>query len=98
MSGGDWKQMFKGIQQNDFELVKFYLNTGIDPNYQHPEYLALPIAESIRYKHLDITKLLLQNGADPSIRELESGGSTLDLAKKLNYQEGVDLINEFLST
>ena len=39
MSGGDWKAMFKGIQEGDFELVKYYLNIGIDPNYQHPEFL-----------------------------------------------------------
>ena len=44
MSGGDWKAMFKGIQENNLELVKFYLKSGIDPNYQHPEFMALPIA------------------------------------------------------
>lgn len=82
MSGGDWKAMFKGIQENDLELVKFYLKSGIDPNYQHPEFMALPIAESIRYDNIEITELLLQNGADPLITEMESGATPLETAKK----------------
>ena len=96
MSGGDWKAMFKGIQENDFELVKFYLKTGIDPNYQHPEYMALPLAESIRYGHIEITELLLLNGAKPSIIEMESGANTLEIARKLNNQKVLDLLNTFI--
>ena len=95
MSGGDWKAMFKGIQENDLELVKFYLNTGVDPNYQHPEYMALPLAESIRYDHLDITKLLLNNGADPHLIEMESNGTCLALAKKLKNINAIDLLDKF---
>jgi len=95
MSGGDWKEMFKGIQKNDLELVKYYLRMGIDPNYQHPEYMALPLAESIRYDHMEIAKLLLANGAQPSIIEMESGGTCLDLAKKLKNKAAIDLMNEF---
>lgn len=97
MSGGDWKAMFKGIQENDFELVRFYLNTGIDPNYQHPEYMALPLCESIRYNHLDITKLLLNNGADPTIIEMESRSSSLNLAKVLKNEKAIVLIEELMN-
>jgi ankyrin repeat protein len=96
MSGGDWKAMFKGIQENDLELVKFYLKSGIDPNYQHPEFMALPIAESIRYNNIEITKLLLQNGANPLTTEMESGLTPLDTAKKRNDQKTVDLLNSFI--
>ena len=46
MSAGDWKDIFKGVKENDIELVKYYLREGIDPNYQHPEFMALPLAES----------------------------------------------------
>ena len=96
MSGGDWKAMFKGIQENDFELVSYYLRIGIDPNYQHPEYMALPLAECIRYKHIEIAELLLKNGANPQIREMESGGSCLDLANKMKLQDFIDLLNTFV--
>jgi ankyrin repeat protein len=92
MSGGDWKQLFKGVQDNDFELVRFYLRSGIDPNYQHPEYMALPLSESIRYKHLDIAELLLQNGANPLITEMESGLTPVSLAAKLGDERFVELL------
>lgn len=94
MSGGDWKAMFKGIQENNLELVKFYLKSGIDPNYQHPEFMALPIAESIRYQNIEITELLLQNGADPSIIEMESGLTALETAKKLANKKAIDLLSQ----
>jgi ankyrin repeat protein len=96
MSGGDWKAMFKGIQENDFELVKFYLKSGIDPNYQHPEFMALPIAESIRYNNIEITKLLLENGANPLSIEMESGVTPLETAKRKDNQKAVNLLNSFI--
>ena len=95
MSGGDWKAMFRGIQEGDLELVKFYLNQGIDPNYQHPEYMALPLSESIRYDHLEIIELLLANGAKTDIIEMESVLTSLQLAKKLQKQKAVDLMEVF---
>ena len=96
MSGGDWKAMFKGIQDNDLELVKFYLNSGIDPNYQHPECMALPLAESIRYNHLEIAELLLKNGAKPLLKEMETGITPLEVSKKIKNQKGIDLIERFI--
>lgn len=95
MSGGDWKAMFKAIQDNDLELVRFYINHGIDVNYQHPEYLALPLSESIRYNHLEVAELLLSNGAQASIIEIESGVSPLDLARKRSNKKAVDLLARF---
>ena len=92
MSGGDWKAMFRGIQQNDLELVRFYLESGIDPNYQHPEFMALPLSESIRYKHLPITALLLEHNAKHDIIEMESGLTSHQLAKKNNQLDVLELI------
>lgn len=96
MSAGDWKDMFKGVQENDLELIKYYLSEGIDPNYQHPEFMALPLAESIRYDHMEVAKLLLSNGANPLTVEMESGGTCLELAKKMKNHEAVDLLNKFI--
>ena len=96
MSGGDWKAMFKGIQENDIELVSYYLRMGIDPNYQHPEYMALPLAESIRYGHFEITELLLSKGANPSIIEMESGITTLEIAKRKENQAVIDLLSKYV--
>lgn len=96
MSGGDWKAMFKGIQENDIELVKFYLRTGVDANYQHPEYMALPLAESIRYNHLAIAELLLLNGAKPLITETESRKTCLALAETKKNNAAVALLKTFI--
>ena len=96
MSGGDWKAMFRGIQENDVELVKYYLRSGIDPNYQHPEYMALPLAESIRYNNLEIAEALLQNGAQPLIIEMESKVTSWEIAKRTKDQSAIDLVNSFI--
>lgn len=95
MSGGDWKAMFKGIQDNDKELVHLYLRLGIDPNYQHPEYLALPLSEAIRYNHIDIAELLLEKGAKVNIIEMESGITSLALAKKKKLDKAVELLERY---
>ena len=87
--------MFKGIQENDFELVKYYLKMGIDPNYQHPEFMALPLAESIRYGNLEITELLLEQGAKPTIIEMESGITTLQIAQRMSNEKVVALLNRY---
>lgn len=95
MSGGDWKAMFKGVQENDLELVRFYINSGIDLNYQHPEYMALPLSESIRYNHLEVAELLLSNGAKASIIEMESGVTPIDLARKRSNKKAIILLERF---
>ena len=97
MSGGDWKAMFKGIQEGDLELVRYYLKIGIDPNYQHPEFMAAPLIESIRYNQLDITKLLLDHGADPEIREGFGNDTPIKIAKKSNNRQAIKLLKVYIN-
>lgn len=96
MSGGDWKDMFKAIQDGNIDFVRYYLKIGIDPNYQHPEILASPLVESIRFDHLEITKLILENGGDPKIKEVWGGDTALSVAKEKKNQAAIDLINSFM--
>lgn len=96
MSGGDWKTMFKAIQENDLELVNYYLHLGMDPNYQHPEVLALPLSESVRYANDDITKLLLSYGAKISIVEIETGITTRELAKQLKNESVIEMFDSIV--
>lgn len=93
MQGGDWKAMFKGIQDGDYELVRFYLKSGIDPNYQHPEYLAAPLVESVRFGQNKITRLLLESGADPNIKEVMGGETALLIARNLKNEEAIELLS-----
>jgi len=95
MSGGNWKDMFKGVQDGDAGLVEYYLKIGVDPNYQHPEFLASALVESIRFNHLDIAKLLLDYGANPNIKEAWEGETPLSVAKDKKNQKAIALINAY---
>jgi ankyrin repeat protein len=96
MSGGNLKGMFKALQDGDLGLVEFYLRAGIDPNYQHPEFMASSVVENILYNHMDILAELLKNGADPKIKEIFGEDTPLSLAKEKNNQKAIDLINSYL--
>lgn len=65
MSGGDWKDLFKGVQEGDYDLVDFHVKNGVDINYQHPEILMTPLVVAIKNGHTEIALLLLRQGADP---------------------------------
>ncbi|MFK8038540.1 MAG: ankyrin repeat domain-containing protein [Crocinitomicaceae bacterium] len=93
MSGGDWKSMFKAIQEGDLELVKMYLNMGIDPNYQHPEFMASPLVESIRFNQLEIAKLILESGGNPLIKEVMGGDTPILVAERLKNTKAINLLN-----
>lgn len=96
MSGGDWKEMFGAVQTGDINLVAYYLKIGIDPNFQHPEFMASALVESIRFNQLEIAALLLAKGAHPKIKEDFGGDTPLKVAKALNNEKAIDLINEHI--
>lgn len=96
MSGGNWKDMFKGVQDADYGLVEYYLKMGVDPNYQHPEFLAAALVESIRFNHLEIAKLLLDYGANPNIKEAWGGETPLSVAQDKKNPKAIELINGYL--
>ena len=60
--------MFRGVETNDFDLVRYYISKGIDLNYQHPEFLTSTLIESIRQNHLEMLEYLLKNGAKPDFK------------------------------
>lgn len=93
MSGGNWKAMFKGVQDGDYTLVEYYLKLGVDPNYQHPEFLAAALVESIRFNQLEIAKLLLNYGANPNIKEAWAGETPLSVAQVKKNKKAIELIN-----
>ena len=95
--GGDWKDFFRAIQLNDIELVKYHIRTGINPNYQHPEFMTAPLMECIRFGHLDIAKYLLENGAEANALEHNSTTTTaMSIAKMLGNQDAINLLEEYI--
>jgi uncharacterized protein len=96
--GGDWKEMFLGVETNDFNLVRYHISTGVDLNYQHPEFLTSALIESINQNHLEMMKFLLDNGANPAIEEAFSCKSPMQIAKELRNKEAVAILNSYFVT
>jgi ankyrin repeat protein len=93
--GGEWKAMFKSVEENDISMLELYIQQGIDINYQHPEYFTNALIESIRRQHHDITKLLLANGASPHIKEDYSNKTAFQIAKEINNTYAIKLLEEY---
>ena len=96
MAGGNWKDMFKAVQEGDIALVDYYLKTEVDPNYQHPEFMASPLVESIRFNQLEICKLLLENNCKPNIKEDLGGDTPMSVAKAKNNNDVIILLKKYL--
>ncbi len=96
--GGDWKEMFRGVETNDFDLVKYYIFKGIDINYQHPEFLTSALIESIRQNHLEMMEFLLQNGAKPDLKEAFSYKSPMEIALEVRSKGAIEILNRWLNT
>jgi ankyrin repeat protein len=93
MSHGDWKQMFLGVQSNDLEMVKYYIDEGVDVNYQHPEYMTSPLIEAIINNYPEMVKLLLDNGASVHVKEAYTELTPLHAAKTVGNKEIYSMIN-----
>ena len=96
MSAGNWKEMLLAAEGGDLELVVYHIEQGVDPNYQHPEFLTTPLVESIRAGHLEVAEFLLKNGAVPSLKELFSQDTPMDIARRNKNHKAIYLLNNYL--
>jgi uncharacterized protein len=96
--GGDWKDMFLGVANNDFDLIRYYIQKGIDLNYQHPEYFTSVLVESIKKNSTEMMILLLQNGADPNLKEVFSNKTPITIAKEFKNDEALKILSQYLKT
>lgn len=94
--GGDWKEMLTAAENGDLALVQYHIETGIDPNYQHPELLTTPLIESALAGHFEIVKYLLENGAKPEIKGAFDGLTALDVAKIKKHKQIIRLLETAL--
>ncbi|MTB51952.1 ankyrin repeat domain-containing protein [Lewinella sp. W8] len=96
MAAGDWKDLLNAIFANDLALVKYHVEGGVNVNYQHPEFLTTPLLESITQERLEITKYLLEQGADPTLRAGFSADSPLKVARRTGNKALISLVKSFL--
>ena len=96
MSGGDWKEMFLACQQGDIELVKYHIRTGIDANYKHPEFLTTALIESVSLNKLAIVTYLLENGADPLVRDDFTGETSISIAEQRKDKTLLKLLQSYI--
>jgi len=97
MAAGDWKEMYKASLEGDLELVKFHLREGIDPNYQHPEILSLPLVAAIQAGHTEIVKALLEAGAKTRLISVFDNMTALQAAKQSDNSEIKELFKDDLA-
>jgi len=95
MAAGDWKDMLKASRNGDLDLVKYHIENGENPNYQHPELLTTPLIESIEYKNIEITRFLLENGADPHLKAGFSSDTPMIVAKRHKNKEAIKLLKPY---
>lgn len=87
--------MFRGVEQNDLELVEYYIRQGIDINFQHPEYFTGALFESIRRGYPEMTKLLLEHGAALNQTEMLTGIKPENLAKEKGHTQIIALLEQY---
>ena len=82
MSAGDWKDMFLAACDGDLELVRFHLANGVDVDFVHPEFQSTVLVASIHARREEVVHLLLDHGADVSMRSELEGQTPLQAAEQ----------------
>lgn len=83
-------------KNNEIALVKEMLKRGVPADYRHKNqwgaYFSLtPLMQATFRNHIEMINLLLDNGADISIRS-KKGFSALDFAEYKKYDKAIDTI------
>ena len=96
-SGGNWKDLVKAAEDGTEGFVRYHLRSGVDPNFQHPEFFTTPLCTAIRAGNLSIVKILVEEGgSDPGLIEELSCDSPIELARQMKHFEIVDYLNSAL--
>lgn len=94
MSGGDWKDMYSAVQSGDLDRVRYHIENGVNPNYQHPEILSTPLVTAIVAGHTDVALYLLGHKADPNLRSYFDDLSPVEAANRHRNQDVLKRLKE----
>lgn len=86
-SGGNWKEMFLAACAGDIELVRYHVNSGVDINYAHPEFLSTPLVACILAKQEAVADFLIDSGANIHLHSEFDGMSPVQAAHSVNLHE-----------
>lgn len=90
MAAGDWKDMYAAARAGDLELVRFHLESGVDPDHVHPEFLSTALVAACEARQADVALLLLEHGADPGLRSPFEGQVPLQAAREAGLHTVVE--------
>ena len=90
MSAGDWKDMYRAALAGNLALVRYHIEAGVNPNYQHPEIMSTPLVASLLQGHAEVALYLLEHGADPALLSEYDGLTPLQAARQTGAQPLVD--------
>ena len=94
MSEGDWKELYKAVDEGDFPLVQFHVQSGVNLNYQHPEILMTVLVTAIKNHHTEIALYLLEQGADPKLESYFDQLTPLQAALKYKNSQVLAKLKE----
>ena len=92
---GDFKDLLYAARDGDAHTVWHWLQTDVDLNFLHAEFLFAPLHESIRYGHLEVSQMLLEHGANPNLPEGYSDLTPLKIAQASGDAEAIELLEKF---
>lgn len=92
MASGDWKALVKALWDGDLESARYFIQLGVDVNYEPPELLTTPLIEAVQGGQVELVALLLEHGADPRQRAGFNEKTPLEIAKANNQEEIIQLL------
>jgi hypothetical protein len=81
----------KNKSEEEYQIVEMFLSHGADPNIAHKTAGSIPLMAAAYKGDVRLVKLFLKYGVDPSLKD-KQGRTALDMAKKKNQQEVIDLL------
>ncbi|EDM78657.1 hypothetical protein PPSIR1_29438 [Plesiocystis pacifica SIR-1] len=82
LSGGDWKAFYAAATQGDLAEVESWLQRGVDPNYQHPEFGTTALIGAAERGHQTIVAALVAGGAQVGLRSEWDGWTAAEAAAR----------------
>lgn len=78
-------------EEEEYQIVDMFLSYGADPNIAHKTAGSIPLMAAAYKGDVRLVKLFLEYGVDPNLKD-KQGRTALDMAKKKQQQEVIDLL------